>query len=383
MPPLLRLTGRAVLNVRAVTSYGEFLKLEPVWNKLLAESDSDILFMTFEWFNHWWLMFGNDVEMLTLVVTNADKDIIAIAPLIQKKVRHRGLPLKVVSFMANYYSPRVGMIIADGGYMVVEAVFEFLKRNRYRYDMLYLDMIEKGSMVDRQIKEGLSGGFVRHREMEGEHSPYLNVDGTWDDYLKGKSKNFRRHMKRNADDFSADKGYAIVKYGCSDAKIATQDIISISKRTWKNENGSGITGSPQSVNYYRSFIQMLADNGWLQVNVLKHGDVPVAFAFNAKYKSIMYGLQTGYDSGYKALSPGRFIMTYTIMCAFGADVKEFDLLGKDEPYKLEFTSTRRGHSKYFIFNDTLLGGVMHAMENMIVPKAKAITSWAGAYGEGR
>jgi hypothetical protein len=59
MPPLLRLTGRAVLNVRAVTSYGEFLKLEPVWNKLLAESDSDILFMTFEWFNHWWLMFGN------------------------------------------------------------------------------------------------------------------------------------------------------------------------------------------------------------------------------------------------------------------------------------------------------------------------------------
>ena len=76
-------------------------------------------------------------------------------------------------------------------------------------------------------------------------------------------------------------------------------------------------------------------------------------------------------------------MTYTIMCAFGTDVKEFDLLGKDEPYKLEFTSTRRGHSKYFIFNDTLLGGVMHAMENIIVPKAKAITSWAGAYGEGR
>src|SRR5664279_1174278 len=128
-----------MLNVSAVTTYEEFLKLEPVWNTLLAESDSDMLFLTFEWLNNWWKEFGHCIEMLVLVIKDDNKDIVAIAPLIRKNIFLHGIPLKAISFMENYHSPRSGMIIADRNCKAVKAIMEFLRKN-YRYDMLYLDM---------------------------------------------------------------------------------------------------------------------------------------------------------------------------------------------------------------------------------------------------
>ncbi len=64
-----------MLTIKPVTTYEEFLKLEPVWNRLLAESDSDMVFMTFEWFKHWWQMFGQGSEMLILVMRAPGEDV--------------------------------------------------------------------------------------------------------------------------------------------------------------------------------------------------------------------------------------------------------------------------------------------------------------------
>ncbi len=361
-----------MLDVKAVTTYEEFLNLEPLWNTVLADSDGDMLFMTFEWFKHWWRMFGHRVEMLVLLVRNADKDVVAIAPLIQKKIWHRGLPVKVISFMANYYTPRAGMIITDRSYKAVEAVFSYLRHNKLHYDMVYLDMIETGSQTEMQIKTGLLENESAYREMEGENSPYLNMAGSWDDYIKGKSGNFRRNMGRYTGNFVPANGYRIVQYGCADVSIATEEIIAISKKTWKYDHGSGIAGSQNSIDYYRSLLRLFADSGWLRVNVLKHNDRPVAFTFSGEYKKTIYGLQTGYDLAYKSSSPGRFMMIRLIRDSFEAGIRQLDLLGKDEPYKIELTSTRRGHSKYFIFNDTLTGGLLHTIETVILPGARGL-----------
>src|SRR5512133_1949115 len=97
-----------MLEVKAITAYDEFLGLKPFWNGLLAESGNDTPFLTFEWFDHWWKMFGHTARMLVLVVKDSG-NMVAIAPLIQKRIFLRGLPMRAIAFMANYYSPRTGM----------------------------------------------------------------------------------------------------------------------------------------------------------------------------------------------------------------------------------------------------------------------------------
>jgi CelD/BcsL family acetyltransferase involved in cellulose biosynthesis len=146
--------------------------------------------------------------------------------------------------------------------------------------------------------------------------------------------------------------------------------MSVSRRTWKFREGAGMAGSLQLIKYYHSLLGMLNKNGWLRVNILKHKGEPVAFVFNSRYKKTVYGHQLGYDDNYKAFSPGRYILSRSIKETFGAGVAEYDFLGKDESYKMSFTSTCRGHAKYFIFNGTLMGGVLNAVENIFLPVVK-------------
>jgi hypothetical protein len=72
-------------------------------------------------------------------------------------------------------------------------------------------------------------------------------------------------------------------------------------------------------------------------------------------------------------------MAQSIKEIFGYSMKEYDLLGKDEPYKMELTTTRRSHSKYFIFNNTFMGNVMNTVENIILPKAKGFAGVANLF----
>ncbi len=298
-------------------------------------------------------------------------------PLIFRKTTLRGLPARVVSFMANYHSPRTGAIICNSGHKVMYTALNYLRSHGFRYDVLWLDMLEKGSLADLQIKEEL-GEKTKYREMEGERSPYLNIEGTWEDYLKKCKKGFRKNLKHSLN-YLNDPHYELCRYQGGSAQALTDDVINISKRTWKYTQGTGMAGTPELIRYYRSLIQMLAANGWLRLTVLKYKAIPIAFSFTSVYKNRMYGHQIGYDQSYKDISPGQITSGSVIKSAFDNGNTEYDFLGKDEAYKMEFTATCRRHSKYYLFNDTLMGNVLHTLENIIIPGAKTIF---GSYTRG-
>jgi len=64
-------------------SENEFSKLKDVWNSLVTNSDSDSLFLRWEWVFNWWVIWRNKIneaELLVLVVFDGE-EVIGLAPL--------------------------------------------------------------------------------------------------------------------------------------------------------------------------------------------------------------------------------------------------------------------------------------------------------------
>jgi len=90
-----------MITVEKVVTREEFKGLAAAWSSLLQESASDTLFLTHEWLNAWWEVFGSERELYILLVRDSE-ELIGIAPLIRREVRHYGLlPFRRLEFLAS------------------------------------------------------------------------------------------------------------------------------------------------------------------------------------------------------------------------------------------------------------------------------------------
>ena len=68
----------------SIISYIQDFKLiKNHWNELLEKSQTDKLFMRWEWLFNWWIVFG-DNHQLFIILVHENNNLIAIAPLVCK-----------------------------------------------------------------------------------------------------------------------------------------------------------------------------------------------------------------------------------------------------------------------------------------------------------
>ena len=356
-----------MITIEAIKDFDKFLELKPVWNTLLAESDVDAPFLTFEWLSNWWTNFGKGSELLILLVKDGS-EIIGMAPLMIRRMKYRSLPVRSVTFMANYYSHRSGLILIRREKEVVSCVLKYL--SDYNFDLMYFDFIEKGSATDTSLGSVLDAEKMRHVRWNGEFSPYIAIDGTWECFLDEKTKSFRKDIKHTNNLFNRGGRYEVIKYSNTDIDYAIAQLFTISENTWKFANGTAIINNEKSKMFYRSLAYVAASNNWLNIYILKLYNQPIAFGYCLRYGEKIYSLKIGYDKRYAELSPGKFLSMYTIKDAFENCLKEYDFLGANEARKLQWTPLIREHYKYYIFNNNLYGKSLYAFESRIISKLK-------------
>src|SRR5262245_56250139 len=90
-----------MLKVEKVTTIEGFRELEAVWDRLLQQSASNSITLTFDWLSTWWEIFGEGRELYILVVRDGEM-VIGIAPMGKRLVQHYGLlPFRRLEFLAS------------------------------------------------------------------------------------------------------------------------------------------------------------------------------------------------------------------------------------------------------------------------------------------
>lgn len=359
-----------MITVEAITSFNDFLRTRGYWNDLVARSDNDSPFMRFEWFAFFWRKFCRGTEPLILVVKNGGEPV-AIAPLARSRIRWRGLPVTCLGFMANYFSIRTGLIAARGADgTVIEPVFRFLQGSRIGFDMLSADLIVKDSLTDAVLSARASRHAAGYAVMAADSNPYVRIDGTWENYLATRTKHQRFNIRHLDKQYERGLRYAVTTYTAQKLDEAAEKMLFISRHSWKHTRHTAICDDPVKVDFYREFMSVAAEAGWLRFKVLEIEDVPAAFSYELACGAVLYILKIGYNDAFRKFAPGAFLMNNSIKDAFISGRRECELLGANEEWKQKMCDHSREHVKYWIFTDSAYGKFLYAWERRIVSAVK-------------
>jgi len=70
----------AEIKVSIITDSDGLAKLQSDWTILLQNSDSDSIFLTWEWMSTWWQFYGNDYRLYVIAIRDSLNKLIGIAP---------------------------------------------------------------------------------------------------------------------------------------------------------------------------------------------------------------------------------------------------------------------------------------------------------------
>jgi hypothetical protein len=172
------------IRVRTVSTFEEFLELEPSWDRLVATERGERAypFLEFPWTRTWWECFGGGNSLHVLTVWLRD-ELIAIAPLMLSRVRLLHVTLRRLGFLYNSHVPRADFIMGKYPEMAYKAIWRHLSENR-NWDLLQLCQLPDTSPTLEFLSRLASAdGFGT---------------GTWDERKRRdkQKRNFERLLKK-------------------------------------------------------------------------------------------------------------------------------------------------------------------------------------------
>jgi CelD/BcsL family acetyltransferase involved in cellulose biosynthesis len=360
-PALPYPVSSAALGVEAVTSYDAFVQLEAEWNDAVDRAGIPHPFLRHEWVRTWWDAFGAGATLHILVV-RANGRISAIAPLMHDTTTMYGIPARRIRFIQNDHTPRTDFIIAADADDSYRAIWNTLRRDA-SWDVLQLSQIERSARTHAQVRALATADGCRVGIWSSGDSPFLTLAGSWDDYFATLPAKFRSNLRNRLSRLVKIGEPTLEILTDRDAILAAQDDAwRLESSGWKQESGTAITSDPAVHRFYASLIERGTAGGWLHLLFLRVGDRRIATSYGATFNGRLMLFKTGYDPEFATCSPFKLLTYFALQDACARGLVELDFLGDAEPWKLEWTSTTRGHDWVFVFAKSIRAQLLHLIK---------------------
>jgi CelD/BcsL family acetyltransferase involved in cellulose biosynthesis len=173
-------------------------------------------------------------------------------------------------------------------------------------------------------------------------SPYVDTRGERSAYEAGLDAKLLREVRRRRRRLESQ---GPVELDVSDGATGLDELLDeglrIEGAAWKAAHGTAIASDEGTLSFYRSVGRWAADAGILRLAFLRVGGRPLAFDLCLEQDGSHYLLKTGFDPGARALAPGIMIRWEMIARAFTEGLASYEFLGKDDAWKLRWTSATR------------------------------------------
>lgn len=186
---------------------------------------------------------------------------------------------------------------------------------------------------------------------EGETPPYLDISESWDDFLLTKTSNFRYNLKRKAKKLKQAGNIEISYFEeGSDWSNVFNDIENIERKSWKQDAGTSLRHFERT--FYSKLVSRCTEDIKPFISIVRLDSVPIAYDLSIIAKNKGYCLKTSFRGDYSKLSPGNFLRSELLKRLFQKGLSEYDFLGDDESYKLQWATGTRRHLNLLITRRT-------------------------------
>ncbi len=290
-------------------------RLESEWRPL-AERGGNI-FGTWEWAETWWRHFGKGGELRASVVPGK-----VVLPLY---VGRTG-PFRLLRFIGHGHADELGPVAApEQRDAAAAALREALDGDGYH---LFLgEDLPSGwnSQLDAKVVERTS-------------SPVLSLAGSWDDFLAGRSANFRQQMRKYERRLSREHEAEIRLTIEPDRLAADLDsLFALHRARWP--------GSPwfsDAEAFHRDFAALALERGWLRLWIVHLDGAPAAVWYGFRFAGIDSYYQGGRDPALTRERLGLVLTAHTVREALKDGCREYRFLRGDEEYKSRFADSDPG-----------------------------------------
>ena len=349
-----RLTTRQPLSALTSRRWGveEWLGNAVAWNRLLARSGADPLFLSWEWLTQWWQCYGGTLGRAPEILAfYCGDDLVGLAPLYHRLVMRGGLVLarSVQVIGLSWRDPEP--LISE--YLDVIASPENLGAVRHACLRVLLDepdwteLVIGFSAAGEQWREAFArltpagGHYVR--ELDRSVSYQADLAQGFGAYLRDLGQSTRRslwNLRRRL----TDHGEVSLEFVApEEIDSGFSDLNRLHGLRWKQPAFTG-----KRLAFHRTLASRLATHTELAFSRLRVGGNVVSVLYDIRKGTRQYNIKMGFDPAFSSrVSLGLIHLGYAMEAAANHGVTMYDFLagpGQTSDYKRHLSQARRALS---------------------------------------
>jgi hypothetical protein len=351
------------MNISIVTSIDEFHSLKQEWNNLLFQSDSDVIFLRWEWLYNWWLVYEGGSNQLWLIVVKEKSRPIGIAPFYKRKGNWI-LPNEVRFLGSNIVcSDYLDLILLKGREKeIADLIFSFLNEQSLFWERICLSGIPLKSKNHLWITSYFGANNIRVKN-PGSVCPYLNLASPWEKIFNSFSSNLKNIIKRKLKQFEVEQKGEILEVGLTeDVECYFFELVRLQKTRMAHKNVSSPFLDSDFLKFHLETVKVLSKTGNVKLMFLKVKEKIIAGIYLLIDCNKYYYYQSGFDPEWNQLSPGTLLFYYAIKRAHENGFEEFDFLQGEESYKSFWTKTTHVNIEITIYNQSMKSNLFSFIE---------------------
>lgn len=356
-----------MLSIVRISDYHEFRNYKERWDDLLSRSDTDNIFLTYDWIDACIRHFFNKEVLLILNIFYEDR-LIGIAPLMIKRGRYLGLPVRTLCFIGTGISDRMDFIVEGNKGEAAVSIMDYLMSIKSEWDFINMEEMLDGTDTIRAIES-----YIAERSITNIFGPSKKAFFIAMDRAKGKisqrfSKKFHTKLKKINNKWQG-LNLTFERYagsGTSGEKLFSV-FHDIENKSWKGDRQSGIFSKPVSSNFHREILSKFSKDGCLDLSVLNLNERPIAYIYNYLYGKRSYNYSIAYDKKHFNISPGTLLMLWALSDSSARDIVEFDFARGEGEWKARFARDFRLHNRVRIFKKAPYSRLLYYLQSRFMP----------------
>lgn len=340
---------RSKFEVEEITTLEAFMSLKKEWNSLLASSEINTFFLTFEWIKNWWQCFGDD-KHLYILTAKKNNNLVGIAPLMitkDKKVRFIGTPL------ADYGDFIINESKEKNKESVLSAFLEHLLKKNKQWKSIHLDEIQERSstvpILRMLLSKHAANKFLIHKSIGCMALDFQKSNNKELAKLL-KKRGIRRHIK-----FLHSHGNLIFKKieNLDEAKKALNTFFEQHIAIWHKKKDPSMFLDERYKKLFEQLTEELLMSGKVIIWAIYLDNHPIAMQFGFEHNKSYITYCQSQDLSYAKQSPGTILYKHFIEEYRNKGLSIVDHSRGTEAYKHRFSNDSWKNMKVIIHNNNL------------------------------
>lgn len=324
------------------------LELKDEWNRLLAETETHVPFLRFEYLELWWQTRGGGEwpqAELAIVTAESDGRLVAAAPLFYT-AEGRGAPSLMLVGSVEISDYLDILAAPDALEPFLKLLLPFLKDagvspdNQPPWQRLDLFNLLDSSPTLKALEAAAQADGWTTQVEQLQHSPYIPLPGDWDTYLSSVDKKQRHEIRRKMRRVR-EMELPVDWYLVQDASKLEEEVNDFMALMRMDADKAAFLTPPME-EHMQHTARCAMDAGCLHLAFMTVDGKKAAGYFCFDYLNRIWVYNSGIDwENYSAYSPGWVLLGYMLQWANENQREAFDFMRGDEDYKYRFGAVDR------------------------------------------